>query len=115
MLFLASVKVDIVTVHAELVSQAPHVKARVHEHCWQINCASRARAGSVPTDLCPRDSVVYLQKLHLVVYLCVQKLQNNIKVQRNRNKHDVSAAFTVAKDGTAKGTLTSVVVAWIHA
>jgi len=42
-LFFASVKVNIILVDAELVSPAPHVKARVHEHCWQINCAGRNR------------------------------------------------------------------------
>jgi hypothetical protein len=42
-LLFASVKVNIILVRAELVSQAPHVKARVHEHCWQINCAGRNR------------------------------------------------------------------------
>ena len=69
--------------------------------------------------ICVLDTQLFtsVQKVYLVVCLCVQKLHNNLKVQRNKIKHDISAAFTETRDGVALGTLTSVVVvvAWIRA
>ena len=94
-------------------------------HCGLSACAGSLDIASMPRELeqvpfppiCVLETQLFtsVQKVHLVVYLCVQKLHNNLKVQRNKIKHDISAAFTETRDGVALGTLTSVVVAWIRA
>ena len=92
-------------------------------HCGLSACAGSLDIAGMPRELeqvpfppiCVLDTQLFTLCVYLVVYLCVQKLHNNLKVQRNKIKHDISAAFTETRDGVALGTLTSVVVAWIRA